>query len=228
MSSYDVKAHWQSPGLFQLNIDHQWQARRTGVFGASGSGKSSVIEVLLGIKQADTAFVAIDDKVICSQQNGEQHALPIEDRPFGWVPQDSQLLPHINVKKNLEYFHSVKDRSATTKLFDELTETLDLKDLFYRFPQTLSGGEKQRVALARAVLAGKKNLLLDEPLAAVDAPRRAQLVAYIRNITETYDLSLIYVSHDWQEILALCDYALILENGRLVSAGTPGKLDPLR
>ena len=141
--------------------------------------------------------------------------LPPERRRIGYVFQEARLFPHYKVRGNLNYGNKDKDKAH----FDSIVTLLGLADLLDRYPATLSGGEKQRVAIGRALLTKPQMLLMDEPLSALDLPRKRELIAYLRRLTTTLQLPIIYVSHSLDEILQLADHMLVLDKGKVLVNG---------
>lgn len=206
------------PEPFRLALDVTWNAKATGIFGPSGSGKTTLLEILLGLRPRERVdgSVRIGDRALFDTREGTW--LPARARRFGWVPQDSALFPHLTVEGNLRF------GDARAGSFDAVVGLLELSGLLGRRADLLSGGERQRVALGRSLLAPHDVLLLDEPLASLDATRRSSLLGYIEKIVDEAKVPVLYVSHDWQEIQRLCDHALLLDGGVLTSSGAPGNL----
>ncbi|HEY0593162.1 MAG TPA: ATP-binding cassette domain-containing protein, partial [Thermoanaerobaculia bacterium] len=195
---------------FLLRVRAEMDAHVTAVVGPSGSGKTSLLESIAGLRPA-RGRIAVNGEVFLDSDAGVD--LPPERRRVGYVPQDGALFPHLTAGENVEFAR--KDRD----LLAHLAAVLDLEPLLARRPATLSGGEKQRVAIARALMARPRILLLDEPLAALDAPRKERIVRYLRRVRREIDVPMIYVTHHAIEALALADEALALEHGRVVARG---------
>jgi molybdate transport system ATP-binding protein len=147
-----------------------------------------------------------------------------EARHIGYVPQDGALFPHLNVRQNLRYGERAGAAVRDGMSFEQVCAVLDIAGLVDRAIAGLSGGERQRVALARAVLAKPKLLILDEPLVSLDAARKAAVLPYLQRIRSRLGLPLLYVSHAADEMVALCDDVLVLEEGRAIAQGAPSAL----
>jgi molybdate transport system ATP-binding protein len=186
------------------------------LFGRSGSGKTTLIDMVAGLLRPDAAQVRLDELVLMDSAAGI--ALPAEERRIGYVFQDSRLFPHLSVRGNLLYGQKRAPRPHTIGL-DEVVALLGLAALLSRRPHTLSGGERQRVALGRALLSQPRLLLLDEPLASLDAPRRAEVLPYLEALRDRLSIPMIYVSHQFDEVLRLANYLVLIEDGRTVAAG---------
>ncbi len=195
---------------FLLRVRAEMGARVTAVVGPSGSGKTSLLESIAGLRPA-RGRIEVNGHVFLDSD--ARVDLPPERRRVGYVPQDGALFPHLTVKENIEFGRRDGD------LLARLAAVLDLEPLFGRRPATLSGGEKQRVAIARALMARPRILLLDEPLAAVDAPRKERIVRYLRRVRREIEIPMIYVTHHAIEALAIAEEAVALEQGRVVARG---------
>ncbi len=198
---------------FTLEIDAQLQCQVTGLFGPSGAGKTSLLDLIAGLRQPASARIALNDRVLTDTAAGV--VMPPRRREIGYVPQDLALFPHLSVRKNLLYGH--RNSRATGPLFglEHVTEVLQIQPLLARGVGDLSGGEQQRVALARALLTSPRLLLLDEPLASLDAGLKAKIIPYLRRVRDEFQLPILYVTHDEQEVLALCDEVLEMQRGRI-------------
>lgn len=207
---------------FELRVDAVLEGRVTAIFGASGAGKTSLLEVIAGLRRQQEGTVRIDDRVLADANAGI--FLPPERREIGYVPQDGALFPHLPVRKNLLY--GVRARGGETRelTVEHVTEVLEIGALLDRAVATLSGGEKQRVALGRALLTAPRLLLLDEPLAGLDAPLRERLMPYLARIRDEFKRPMIYISHSPDEVVGLCDDVVVLERGQIVKRGTPSEL----
>ena len=200
----DVTLRQQS---FLLSVRESASVEVLGLFGPSGSGKTTLLECIAGIRTPDAGEIRVGDRLLFQPAAGIN--VPARDRRIGYVPQDALLFPNMNVTSNIVYGRREPDGE-----FDALVEMLDLNPLLARGVRNLSGGEKQRVAIARALMTRPSILLLDEPLAAVDRDRRDVILPYILRIRKELHVPLIYVTHDADELNAIADRVLTLQDGR--------------
>lgn len=205
---------------FELRIDAQFSAPVTGLFGPSGAGKTSLLEVLAGLRRPEAGRVTLDGRVLLDRAG--HFDMPAESRGVGYVPQDGALFPHLTVEANLRY--GMRAAFGDGRSLPKVIEVMGLGDLLSRRPATLSGGEQRRVALGRALLAGPRLLLLDEPMANLDASLRDRLLPYVRKTRDEFGVPMIYVSHDADEIVAMCDEVVCLERGEVSRQGQPEAL----
>lgn len=207
----DVTLRQQS---FVLDVRESALVEVLGLFGPSGSGKTSLLEAIAGIRTPDQGEIRVGERQLFSSR--DRVNVPARDRHIGYVPQDALLFPNMNVTGNIRYGHRHTDPDGRAT-FDGLVEILELQSLLDRRVQALSGGEKQRVAIARALMTRPSILLLDEPLAAVDRARRDRILPYVLRIRTDLHVPLVYVTHDEDEIIAIADRVLYLDQGRVVS-----------
>ncbi|KAF6667628.1 MULTISPECIES: molybdenum ABC transporter ATP-binding protein ModC [Pantoea] len=204
----------QQQGDHHLEVDLQIPASGiTAIFGVSGAGKTSLINAISGLTQPQRGRIALNDRLLFDAEQGI--SLPPEKRRIGYVFQDARLFPHYRVRGNLQYGMA----PAMKAQFDTLVSLLGLEALLPRFPLSLSGGEKQRVAIGRALLTAPDMLLLDEPLASLDLPRKRELMPYLQKLAKQVDIPMLYVSHSLEEILQLADNVLVLDAGRVKAFG---------
>jgi molybdate transport system ATP-binding protein len=191
----------------------------TALFGASGAGKSTLVNLIAGLLRPDAGRIAVGDTVYFDAARGID--LPVHRRELGVVFQDARLFPHLSVRANLRYgLERAGARARAPRVpFDAVVALLGLDALLERRPHTLSGGERQRVAVGRALLAQPRLLLMDEPLASLDAPRKAEVLPYIERLRDGFDLPILYVSHAVDEVLRLASTLVLLERGAVVGAG---------
>ncbi len=206
-----------SAGAFDLHVDLNLTAPITGLFGPSGSGKTSLLHLLAGLTRPRLGKILLDDVILCDTAAGLH--LPPHRRAVGVVFQDARLLPHLTVAQNLCLSPAAR-ASAGGSDFQHICTLLELADLLPRPVQTLSGGEAQRVALARAVLARPRLLLLDEPIASLDAARRQTILPLLQRLAHELHLPLLLVSHQLEDVLQVTDELVLLERGRCVGAGS--------
>lgn len=219
MSTVDIAA---KRGFFHLRTVFSPVAKgATAVFGASGSGKSTLLAAISGALRPDAGRIVIGDAVLFDSAAGID--VPMQARALGVVYQDARLFPHMSVADNLAYgVARAGDRPGPSK--DDVTDVLGIGALLSRKPAGLSGGERQRVALARALMARPRLLLLDEPMAALDAPRRAEVLGLLERIGAAFALPMLLVTHDLGEVVRLADHMVVLEGGRSIAEGLPGAL----
>ncbi len=194
-------------GDFTLDAQFTAPAGVTAIFGRSGSGKTTLINAIAGLVTPDAGRIVVDGRELF----GPKGAVPVHQRGLGYVFQDARLFPHLTVAKNLA-FGGEHDAAKTIDL-------LGLDHLLDRKPASLSGGEKQRVALGRALMSNPSVLLLDEPLAALDAPRKAEILPYLERLRDEMQLPMMYVSHAMSEVARLANHLVVLDGGRVVQQG---------
>jgi molybdate transport system ATP-binding protein len=207
-------------GEFTLNFTVNVQARALALFGPSGSGKTSALEAVAGLRSPRRGRIAVNGQVLFDSERHINAA--VRHRRTGYVPQDILLFPHLNVRENVTYGMREGSRPDLRLLVD----LLELSTLMERRVGSLSGGERQRVAMARALYSGPDVLLLDEPLAAVDLPRRRRIVDALLGIRDELSVPLIYVTHLPEEALTVADWAVLIDNGCIVASGPPRDVMP--
>ena len=211
-------------GRFDLEVDLATERPVTGVFGASGAGKTSLLETIAGLRRGAAGRVAFGGEIWLDSAAG-RFVAP-EHRGIGYVPQDGLLFPHFDVRANL-LAGSHRARHAGRQPQEDLAqvaELLELGPLQDRSVATLSGGERQRVALGRALCSGAQLLLLDEPLAALDLPLRRKLLPFLARVRREMTVPMLLVSHDPVEVQALCDELVVLRHGGVIARGAPRKV----
>jgi molybdate transport system ATP-binding protein len=199
---------------FSLTVDVEIQNQVTAIFGPSGAGKTSLLDLVAGLRYPKSAFIQLGDRILTD--TAVRTNIPTRHRQIGYVPQDLALFPHLSVRENLLY--GCKDNRSHESLFsyEHVSQVLEIGPLADRKITNLSGGEKQRVALARALLASPQILLLDEPLASLDTVLKSKIIPYLARIRDEFHIPMLYVTHDWDEVQALCAEALIMERGEIV------------
>jgi molybdate transport system ATP-binding protein len=206
--------------LFGFSIHAAFQAPAKGVtafFGPSGAGKTSIINMVAGLVRPDQGCIKINRHCLFDARSGTN--LPPEQRRIGYVFQDGRLFPHLSVRTNLTYGMQRVPIDQRHVSLDQVLALLGIKHLIDRKPATLSGGEKQRVAIGRALLTSPELLLMDEPLAALDSSRKAEVLPFIARLADQFAVPIFYVSHAWDEIVDLADTLVLVEEGRVVAAG---------
>jgi molybdate transport system ATP-binding protein len=202
---------------FALEIDTELNSQATAIFGPSGAGKTSLLDLIAGLRKPQSALIQLDDRVL--EDTAHQISVPARSRRIGYVPQDIALFPHLTVRQNLLYGHKTTHGRDDAFSFGHVADVLEIQSLLARRVTEISGGEKQRVALARALLTSPKLLLLDEPLASLDSALKAKIVPYLARVREEFQVPMLYVTHNEQEVLALCDEAVEMSRGKLTKRG---------
>lgn len=202
---------------FDLVAQLELNGSVTGLFGPSGSGKSSLLGIIAGLVRPQRGRLVLDGETLYDGASGVY--LPPHRRRIGLVFQDSQLFPHYSVKGNLLYGFKQTPPNQRRFRFDDIVDLLGLGPLLNAHPRKISGGEKQRVALGRSLLASPRLLLLDEPLASLDQGLKAQILPFLQRIRDELQLPMIYVSHALSEILHLTDQLVLIKQGRIRAAG---------
>lgn len=197
-------------GNFQLEADLAIPNQGvTAIFGLSGSGKSTLINLISGLIQPDEGSIRLNGRTLVDVPQGQ--TLPVHQRRIGYVFQDARLFPHYNVKGNLCY--GIKKHNPAE--FEQIIQLLGITHLLKRYPISLSGGEKQRVAIGRALLSNPQLLLMDEPLSALDLPRKRELLQYLEQLAKQITIPILYVTHSLDELLRLAERVVLLENGNV-------------
>jgi molybdate transport system ATP-binding protein len=214
-------------GDFRLQANFAAGVGLTALFGRSGSGKTSTVNVIAGLLTPDRGRVEIEGRVLFDRDSGTN--VPTAQRRIGYVFQEGRLFPHLSVRQNLLYGRFFNGASERHIQFDQVLELLGLEQLLQRRPAALSGGEKQRVAIGRALLASPQVLLMDEPLASLDEHRKGEILRYIERLRDEVRIPIIYVSHAIEEVLRLADTMVLLSDGAVRAVGRPdeimGRLD---
>lgn len=199
----------------------------TALFGRSGSGKTSTVNLIAGLARPDWGTVRLDGRILFDST--ARIDMPPERRRIGYVFQEGRLFPHLSVAGNLAYGMRRVAPAARAVSFDHVVELLGLGVFLRRHVAGLSGGEKQRVAIGRALLSSPRLLLMDEPLASLDAPRKAEILPFIERLRDELKIPVVYVSHAMEEIVRLADRVVLLSDGRIAATGTlddvMGRLD---
>jgi molybdate transport system ATP-binding protein len=199
---------------FSLEVAFSAPAGLTCLFGRSGSGKTTIINAVAGLLRPDEADIRLDGEAL--------HDLPPHRRRIGYVFQDGRLFPHMTVAQNLAYGARVRRLPLPDR--DRIVDLLGLGGLLTRRPASLSGGEKSRVAIGRALLSGPRLLLMDEPLAALDEARKAEILPYVEALRDGMGLPILYVSHALTEVARLATTIAVLDRGRLAAIGPAAAL----
>lgn len=203
---------------FTLNADLDVPVEGFSViFGPSGCGKTTLLRCLSGLERSPDGFLKVGGEVWQDETKGI--FLPVSRRPIGYVFQDGRLFAHLSVKGNLLYGYQRSSGADENARFDQVADIMGIEPLMKRRTHQLSGGEKQRVAIARALLTRPRLLLMDEPLAALDARRKLEIIPYLQRLQTELSLPVFYVTHSLNEVLQLVDTMVLLDRGRVVSVG---------
>lgn len=201
---------------FALEVDFDAPPGVTALFGRSGSGKSSVVNAVAGLLRPDRGRIRLGDVVLMDSDRGVM--LPPHRRRMGYVFQDGRLFPHLTVRQNLTYGRWFAPKTAGVE-FDRIVDLLGIEPLLPRRPGALSGGEKQRVAIGRAILSNPRLLLMDEPLAALDEGRKAEILPYLERMRDELALPILYVSHSLAEVARLATTVILMDAGSVTRQG---------
>jgi molybdate transport system ATP-binding protein len=204
-------------GDFALDARFESDGRITALFGRSGSGKTSLINIIAGLIRPDRGRVVVDGEALVDTESGI--FVPKHRRRVGYVFQEGRLFPHLSVKQNLLYGEWFTARTHRYERLDHVVELLGLGALLARKPASLSGGEKQRVAIGRALLASPRLLLMDEPLASLDEARKLEILPYIERLRDVTRIPIVYVSHSIPEVTRLATTVAVMSDGRVAAVG---------
>jgi molybdate transport system ATP-binding protein len=204
-------------GAFTLDAQFAAEGRFIALFGHSGSGKTTLINVIAGLIRPERGRVSVDGTVLTD--TARQIFLPPHRRKLGTVFQEGRLFPHLSVRQNLLYGAWFARAAERHESLSRVASLLGIEPLLSRYPNRLSGGEKQRVAIGRALLASPALLLMDEPLASLDEPRKQEIIPYLEKLRDEARIPIIYVSHSVAEVSRLADTLVILDNGKVRAAG---------
>lgn len=202
---------------FDLDVSFEAPAGITVLFGRSGTGKSTIINAVAGLLTPQAGRIICDDQVLFDSNTG--HCMPPHMRRVGYVFQDARLFPHLTVRQNLIYGRWFAPKSAPREDETRIVEMLGIGHLLTRRPAGLSGGEKQRVAIGRALLASPRLILADEPLAALDEQRKAEILPYFERLRDEVSVPILYVSHAAAEVARIATTVVALNGGRVTRQG---------
>jgi len=214
MLEFDVRCRL---GGFALDAAFTTGSGVTALFGRSGAGKSTVLNLIAGLARPDSGRIAVGGRTL--YDGAAKVELPPHDRRVGYVFQEGRLLPHLTVHHNLTYGRFFANGRKAVLGFEQAIELLGISHLLGRRPGALSGGEKQRVAIGRALLANPEVLLLDEPLASLDTPRKAEILYYVERLRDEVRIPIVYVSHSLDEVVRLADAVVLMSDGRVLGTG---------
>ena len=205
-------------GAFQLAVDLSLPGSGiTVLFGHSGSGKTTLLRCIAGLQRAQQGYLEINGNVWQDSERGV--FLPTHKRPLGYVFQEANLFPHLTVAGNLQFGLKRIAKQSNTADLQHIVELLGIAHLLKRLPDCLSGGERQRVAIARALALNPQILLMDEPLASLDAKRKHEILPFLSRLHSELAIPVLYVTHSQQEVAQLADTLVIMEDGRVQASG---------
>ncbi len=195
-----------------IDVEFQATSRLTAIFGKSGSGKSSIINMIAGLVKPTEGRIVVDSRVLFDSDLGVN--VPVHQRRIGYVFQDGLLFPHFTVEQNLNYGRRFNRGAVEPEVIISL---LGLAALLRRKPINLSGGEKQRVAIGRALMSNPNLMLMDEPMASLDESRKSEILPYIETLRDEMKLPIVYVSHSLEEVKRLAGDVIHIDNGRIIA-----------
>jgi molybdate transport system ATP-binding protein len=207
----DVKQRFSS---FSLDMDFRIQGDRVGIFGPSGSGKSTLVSLIAGLSKPETGSIILDGQTLFDNARGKD--IPADLRRIGMVFQRPHLFPHLTVKGNLLYGFKRCPRENHKITLDKVVDVLRLDQLLERGIKNLSGGEQQRVAIGRAILSNPRLLIMDEPLSGLDDRLKFQIIPFLKNVCETFNIPYIFISHSLLEMRVMADRVLAVDNGQIL------------
>lgn len=205
LGEFSIQARIESDGLV------------TGLFGTSGSGKTSIVSMIAGLLQPDRGVISIAGETM--DDTARSIHVPPHRRRIGYVFQDARLFPQLSVRRNLDYGRRMNRLPADADAEDRIARLLDIGHLLDRRPGQLSGGERQRVALGRALLAKPRLLLLDEPLGSLDEQRKEEILPYLIRLRDEAGVPMVYVSHDDDELRKIATHIVLIKRGRVTASG---------
>jgi molybdate transport system ATP-binding protein len=204
-------------GDFAVNVSFASEGGATVLFGPSGAGKTSVVNMIAGLMKPDRGRILLDDEPLFDSATGID--VPVWRRRVGYVFQEGRLFPHMSVRRNLDYGRWMGGYASDPVAFRHAVELLDVGHLLDRRPGKLSGGERQRIAFGRALLMRPRLLLLDEPLASLDTARKSEILPYLERLRDEAKVPMIYVSHDAAEVKRIASRVVRIEAGKVTATG---------
>lgn len=212
-----VKKSFASQQRFTLDVEFRADPGFTILFGPSGSGKTSLLDCVSGLATPDEGRIAVGERLVFTDRLNT----PVAKRGVGYVLQELALFPHLTVQQNAEYGLSHLSRADREGRASAMLRQFRIAQLGQQRPDDISGGERQRAALARALVTQPCVLLLDEPLAALDAASKARMIDDLRDWNQTHRIPILYVTHSREEVMALGERVLVMEQGRIIAQGAP-------
>jgi len=216
MTALSIDIKW-SKDNFKLNMQADFSEGITGIFGASGAGKSSLLQLIAGLEKLDEGQISIGTDILDHSQS--KKFTPSHKRRIGYVFQEGRLFPHMNVRQNLLFATKYIKEANQQFSLDEVVELLEIEALLSKLPKQLSGGEKQRVAIGRSLLSSPRLLLMDEPFSALDISLRSQIIPFLIKINQKLKLPILVVSHDLPDLLSLSQKLLLVKDGQVLAHG---------
>lgn len=216
MTALSIDIKW-SKDNFNLDIRADFSEGITGIFGSSGAGKSSLLQLIAGLEKIDEGQIKIGSDILDHTET--KHFTPSHKRKLGYVFQEGRLFPHMNVRQNLLFGTKFLKNNEQQFNFNEIVELLEIEPLLKKIPKQLSGGEKQRVAIGRSLLSSPRLLLMDEPFSALDVSLRRQIIPFLTKINKKLKLPILVVSHDLPDLLSLSQELLLVKNGQVLAQG---------
>jgi len=207
---------------FSLDVEWGISSRCAVLFGVSGSGKTMTLQMIAGLSSPRSGVIRYDSNIYFDSAAGR--FLPPQQRPIGYVFQGLALFPHMTVMQNIFYGAKGSDVEKLQNRAKELCETFGIAKLAERYPHEISGGQKQRVAFARALARNPRLLLLDEPFSALDRPLRREMRRFLTELRDSFDVSIVMVTHDVDDAMELADQIIVYEAGRIAQQGTPSEV----
>lgn len=218
MNMLDIRVE-KSNGHFNLRASFTCEGSGvTALFGHSGAGKTTLINIIAGLIRPDSGSIIVNGRILFDSRKGIN--LPPEKRRMGYVFQEGRLFPHLSIKANLLYGMKRLPKPERVISFDQVVELLGISHLLSRRPATLSGGEKQRAAIGRALLSSPSLLLMDEPLASLDASRKSEVLPFLGRLPRELSIPIIYVTHSLDEVLNLADNMVLMDSGSVIAMDT--------
>lgn len=207
---------------FSLDISFNAPPGLTVLFGRSGSGKTTIANAVAGLLCPQAGRIAVEDHVLFD--SAAQINIPTHQRRLGYIFQEARLFPHLNVRQNLTFGRWFTAKTNRSESFDRVVDLLGIGPLLSRQPGALSGGEKQRVAIGRALLADPKLIIADEPLAALDEQRKAEIIPYFERLRDEHAIPILYVSHSATEVARLATSVVALKDGKVARQGSAAEV----
>lgn len=210
-------------GALRLSIGFEAAGGATALFGPSGAGKTSVVNMIAGLLRPDRGAIKVGDTVLFD--SGQGIDVPSHRRRIGYVFQEGRLFPHLSVRQNLDYGRRMSGQPQDAGEFERISGLLGIAHLLDRRPRMLSGGERQRVAVGRALLMRPRLLLLDEPMASLDVAHKREILPYLARLRDDPGIPIVYVSHSAAEVRRIATTVVRLEGGKVLAIGGVALLD---